>query len=41
MKIGLPVKLSLRAAALLYLAVLVLFPLGAIRSRTVSWSSGV
>ena len=34
MKIGLPVKLSLRAAALLYLAVLVLFPLGAILYRT-------
>ena len=34
MKIGLPIKLSLRAVALIYLAVLVLFPLGAILFRT-------
>ena len=34
MKIGLPIKLTLRTVALLYLAVLVLFPLGAILYRT-------
>lgn len=34
MKIGLPVKISLRTVALVYLAALVLFPLGAILYRT-------
>ena len=36
MKIGLPIKLSLRAVALIYLAVLVLFPLGAIGAAIAS-----